>query len=394
MDFLNKSAKEIKTAFSDLRKRTEDLCAHIKPEDSVVQPAVFVSPPKWHLGHTSWFFEEFVLKAFGKNYRPYREDYDFLFNSYYNHAGDRVPRDQRGLMTRPTLSEVMDFRNNITEEVLKLLDELDSDHRVYHVLEIGMNHEEQHQELLAYDIKFILGHQVLSPEMETNFKQEKNSSSDGFVAMDEGIYEMGHLGEGFSFDNEHQAHKVFLHSYELSKGLVKNADYLEFIEDGAYENFALWHSDAWDFVNANGLEAPLYWHKPQEEWYHYRLNGWQLIDPNAPVEHISFYEAAAFAEWAGYRLPTEFEWEAASGKFDWGHLWEWTESAYLPYPGFKAAEGALGEYNGKFMVNQKVLRGASYATAPGHSRPTYRNFFHPDMRWHLAGIRLAKKQNL
>lgn len=394
MDFLHKSTREIKTAFANLRKRTEEICSPLKAEDAVVQPALFVSPPKWHLGHTSWFFEEFFLKKYASNYHLFNEDFSFLFNSYYNHAGDRVPREQRGLMTRPTLSEVLKFRKHVTEGVLRLLDELNEDHPAFKVLEIGMNHEEQHQELLAYDIKFILGHQVLFPEIAEEDSKGYAEKSEGFVSMAEGVYKIGHVSEGFSFDNEHQAHKVFLHSFELSRKLVSNADYLQFMEDGAYENFALWHSDAWDYIKTNGLEAPLYWHRADEQWYHYRLNGWKPLDPQSPVEHISYYEAAAFAEWAGYRLPTEFEWEAASGHFNWGQLWEWTESAYLPYPGFEAQAGALGEYNGKFMVNQKVMRGASYATAPGHSRPTYRNFFHPDMRWHLSGIRLAKKQHL
>lgn len=359
------------------------------PEDYSVQPVVDVSPPKWHLAHTTWFFEQFVLVKFKQDYKVFSDDFAYLFNSYYNNAGERVLRPNRGLMTRPTVDEVYKYRAYVTKHVSELLTQQPSQ-ELLELVEIGINHEEQHQELLAYDIKYILGHQPTFPSFENNFQLNEKNIPQEFIDIPEGIYTVGHQKDTFCFDNELGVHKVYLQPYTISNKLVTNTEFIEFIEAGGYKNFNLWHAEGWDWVQKNNIEAPHYWHKVNGKWMHYHYNGLQKAHPNQPVMHLSYYEAFAFAEWKGMRLPTEFEWEVASDKLNWGQLWEWTSSAYQPYPNFSKADGALGEYNGKFMVNQQVLRGASVATPLHHSRKTYRNFFHPHLRWMFSGIRLVK----
>ena len=376
--------------FQQVRERTETLCEPLSPEDMVVQVVPYASPPKWHLAHTTWFFEEMVLKKYLKDYKEFHADFGFLFNSYYNHVGQRTMRTERGNMTRPTISQVLRYRMHVNTHVQKLLDTTPSE-EVLQLIELGLNHEEQHQELLITDAKYTLGHNPLFPEYRENgsLVSQKNDEN-GFITVPEGIYEIGHKGDGFSFDNEHNHHKVFLPSYQISRALVTNADYLEFIKEGGYNDFRYWLDEGWSWVNENKVQAPLYWHFIDNEWYQYTLSGLHKIEPLDILSHISYYEANAFATWKGMRLPTEFEWEVAAENMQWGQRWEWTNSAYLPYPGFAISEGAIGEYNGKFMINQMVLRGASSATAPGHSRKTYRNFFHPHYQWQFSGIRLAK----
>jgi ergothioneine biosynthesis protein EgtB len=260
------------------------------------------------------------------------------------------------------------------------------------LLELGLNHEQQHQELLLTDIKFILGHNPLFPVYHDKFQEtESGAHKDGHIEIGEGIFEVGYSGKGFHFDNEEKCHKVHLETFQIAKNLVTNEEYLGFIKDGGYQNAKYWHSDGWTWLKEHDVSHPLYWHFIDDEWRRYSLSGLETISANDPVTHISFYEASAFAEWAGMRLPTEFEWEVASDQFDWGQRWEHTNSAYLPYPGFLKPEGAIGEYNGKFMINQMVLRGSSIATPKGHSRKTYRNFFHPHLQWQFSGIRLCKK---
>jgi ergothioneine biosynthesis protein EgtB len=386
---LERGTEVILEKFNTVRAASERLCQPLEREDFSLQPTEFVSPPKWHLAHTTWFFEQFILVPHQPGYEIYDEDFAYLFNSYYNNAGERVLRPNRGLMTRPTVDEVMQYRSYVTENIQELFSKI-MDDTLFSLLEIGINHEQQHQELLAYDIKYLLGNQPTFPAFRTAIQLKKEKHGQAFVSMEEGIYEIGHRGDGFCFDNELAAHKVYLQPYFISNRLVTNGEYIQFIEAGGYQDFNLWHAEGWDFVNAHHLEAPLYWHKINGTWHHYTYDGLQPVDPGLPVSHVSYYETFAYACWKGMRLPTEFEWEAAASHFPWGQLWEWTGSAYLPYPGFTKAPGALGEYNGKFMVNQHVLRGASIATPQGHSRPTYRNFFHPNMRWMFSGIRLAK----
>jgi ergothioneine biosynthesis protein EgtB len=374
--------------FKSCRDRSEELCSPLKTEDYSVQPIVDVSPPKWHLAHSTWFFEAFVLVPNCQGYSVYHDDFSFLFNSYYNNVGERVLRPERGLMTRPTVEEVYKYRRYVTAALLGYLETKPSTD-ILKIVELGINHEQQHQELLAYDIKYILGHQPTFPSFKTDMKIKKSSRSD-FIRMNEGIYEIGHEGNGFAFDNEESRHKVYLPPFEISSELVTNGEFIEFIEAGGYNDFNLWHAAGWDHIQKKGITSPLYWHKENGTWKYYDYSGLVEIDKDLPLMNISYYEAFAFAEWKGMRLPTEFEWEAASDKFKWGQLWEWTASAYQPYPGFKKASGALGEYNGKFMVNQMVLRGASFVTPKGHSRKTYRNFFHAQDRWQFSGIRLAR----
>src|SRR5690606_29425761 len=312
----------------------------------------------------------------------------YLFNSYYNHAGDRVLRPNRGLMSRPPVREVLDYRAYVTGKLAELLDGEPLSKEILDRIILGINHEEQHQELLAYDLKYILGNQPTFPVYGAGF-QTKPEQQGQFLRFDEGIYEIGFVGDGFCYDNELSRHRVFLEKFEISDALVTNGEFLEFIQAEGYQNFDYWLDEGLQFIKKEGINAPLYWHQKEGEWWNYTLQGFEKVNPDLPVQHVNFYEAMAFAAWKGCRLPTEFEWEAASSKLDWGQLWEWTNSAYLPYPGFQKVPGALGEYNGKFMVSQHVLRGASVATPADHSRSTYRNFFHPSSRWILSGIRLA-----
>jgi ergothioneine biosynthesis protein EgtB len=373
-----------------VRKHTEAICAPLQTEDYVVQPVVDVSPPKWHIGHTTWFFETFILKPYFMGYQEFNPDYNFVFNSYYETVGNRVIRTDRGNLSRPTVIEIMRYREYVDEAMANFLCEEPSP-EIKELLILGFNHEEQHQELLYTDIKYILGHNPLFPAYSLDYHSPKaKKTGDPFIKMEEGIYEIGYEGDGFCFDNELNRHKVYLNAYEISPDLVTNAEYLEFINAGGYQDFRHWHAEGWDWVKNNKVQSPLYWHLINGEWYNYNYHGLEPIEEKQPACHISYFEAYAYASWKGMRLPTEFEWEAAAPQFKWGKAWEWTESSYLPYPGFSKAPGAIGEYNGKFMVNQKVLRGASEVTPPGHERITYRNFFQTNLRWQFTGIRLAR----
>lgn len=350
-----------------------------------------VSPPKWHLGHTSWFFEEFILKPHKPGYQLFDKDFAFVFNSYYENVGKRVLRTDRGNLSRPGVARIYDFRHYVTDALIDFLSK-GIPEEIEKVLEIGIHHEKQHQELLITDIKFILGHNPLFPKYNDSFIENKTQNfNQEWIPIEEGIYEIGHKeSDGFSYDNESGRHKVYLRDYQISNKLVTNAEYLDFMESGGYKDFNLWHADGLDWIKTNKISRPMYWHKIDGDWYQYTLQGLEKLDLQAPLSHISYYEAFAYAQWKECRLPTEFEWESAQQHFPWGERWEWTESAYLPYPGYKKPPGAIGEYNGKFMVNQKVLRGASVATPKNHTRPTYRNFFQPNLRWQFTGIRLAK----
>jgi ergothioneine biosynthesis protein EgtB len=376
--------------FLETRKHTKTICEPLEIEDYVVQPIVDVSPPKWHLGHTTWFFEEFILKPHSKAYKIFDEDFSFVFNSYYETVGKRVVRSDRGNLSRPSVQKVFEYRAYVTQAMEELFESAQSK-ELYDLLEIGIHHEKQHQELLLTDIKYILGNNPLLPKYSDSFEEHPlENHQQEWISMEEGVYEIGHSSEDFCYDNELERHKVYLHSYDISNKLVTNAEYIQFISAGGYQKFDLWHAEGWDWVNSNQITAPLYWHDINGKWHHYSLKGLNKVDPDSPVTHISYFEAFAFAQWKGQRLPTEFEWEAAQQHFPWGKRWEWTESAYLPYPDYTKADGALGEYNGKFMVNQKVLRGGSVATPKKHTRLTYRNFFQTNLRWQFTGLRLAK----
>lgn len=376
--------------FIETRKHTETICLPLETEDYVVQPIADVSPPKWHLGHTTWFFEEFILKVYQPNYTVFNEDFSFVFNSYYETVGKRVIRANRGNMSRPSVQEVYNYRNYVTSALIALLETAENP-ELHQVLEIGIHHEKQHQELLLTDIKYILGNNPLLP-IYSNVFQEHSAEihTKEWITMEEGIYKIGHDCEDFCYDNELGRHKVYLNPYSISNNLVTNGEFIAFIEAGGYQKFDLWHAEGWDWVNKEKITAPLYWHNINGQWQHYTLNGLQEITSSTTLTHISYFEAFAYAQWKDCRLPTEFEWEVAQHLFPWGQRWEWTESAYLPYPNYQKADGALGEYNGKFMVNQKVLRGSSVATPKKHSRPTYRNFFQTNLRWQFTGLRLAK----
>lgn len=380
----------LSSLFLKTRAYTETLCKPLSIEDYVVQPIVDVSPPKWHLGHTTWFFEEFILKPHKPGYTIYNEAFAYVFNSYYESVGKRVVRTDRGNLSRPTVDKVYAYREHITSALEELLEQPISQ-EIEKLLTIGIHHEKQHQELLLTDIKYILGNNPLMPVYDDSFRESvPNKNSQKWIPIQEGIYTIGFQGNDFCYDNELGRHKVFLQNFEISNTLVTNREWLEFMTAGGYKKPLLWHAEGWDWVQKNNIYAPLYWHKVGEKWHNYTLQGFKEIDLQNPVTHISYYEAFAYAQWKGMRLPTEFEWEVASSKFNWGERWEWTESAYLPYPGYTKEEGALGEYNGKFMVNQKVLRGGSIATPPQHTRPTYRNFFQTDLRWQYTGLRLVK----
>lgn len=403
--------------FERCRELTEELCVPLQPEDFVVQPVADVSPPKWHLAHTTWFFENFLLKQ-TSNYQVFDKDYHFLFNSYYETEGERWIRSERGSLSRPWVNEIMAYRNYVNDHIKSHLNEKQLTTEELDVLEIGIHHEQQHQELLLYDIKHIFGVNPLFPVYRSDHSKEEGVNlSIKMLSVASGLYSIGYSGDEFHFDNEKGIHQVYLHDFEIMDRLVTNGEFLEFIASGAYEDFRFWLMEGFEWVKANQIKAPFYWIKEKNEWYHFTLSGKKPLNFNEPVAHLSYYEADAYAKWKGMRLPTEFEWEVACQKYEpqqpgesnflentsfrprvrqgdhtqfYGDLWEWTSSAYTPYPYYEAPKGALGEYNGKFMVNQMVLRGGSYATMSSHIRPTYRNFFHPQLRWQLTGLRLAR----
>jgi ergothioneine biosynthesis protein EgtB len=387
--------------YQAVRQLSREICKPLQTEDYVVQPVADTSPPKWHLGHSTWFFETFVLLPWLRDYQVFNEGYNFVFNSYYETVGARVIRTDRGNLSRPTVADVYRYREHVDAAMHTLLGGTVGRELAETVI-LGCHHEQQHQELLLSDIKYILGHNPLFPAYADGApglagvgpSASAAQRDDPWIGIGKGLYEIGYQPDGswdgFCFDNELTRHPEYLCDFKIASALVTNGEYMEFIREGCYHDFRYWHAEGWDWVKNNQVKSPLYWHHVDGEWYCYGLNGLSPLDLREPVCHVSFYEASAYAAWKGCRLPTEFEWEAAAGELNWGRRWEWTESAYLPYPGFRKAGGAIGEYNGKFMVNQKVLRGASDITPAGHSRPSYRNFFHPPLRWQYTGIRLAQ----
>lgn len=376
--------------YQRIRNQTTSFCAHLHIEDYSIQVAKFASPVKWHLAHTTWFFETFLLKASRPSYKVFDDSFSFLFNSYYNNLGDRIVPGNRGNLSRPATEKIYEYRNYVDTHISTLLQE-GTDQKTVDLIILGLNHEQQHQELLKMDVKYMFGSNPLYPvfHSETNLIDICEEPG-GMMKIASGIHTIGHAGDDFCFDNELGKHQVYIESFEINKSLVTNGEYLAFIEAGGYYDFNLWLDDGWSWINQEKIDAPLYWQKMGESWHYYTLSGLKKINLKAPVCHVSYFEACAFAAWKELRLPTEFEWEVASKEFSWGKRWEWTNSAYLPYPGFEQARGAVGEYNGKFMSNKMVLRGASVATPEKHSRRSYRNFFQLTDKWQFSGIRLAK----
>ncbi|MGH8262532.1 MAG: ergothioneine biosynthesis protein EgtB [Steroidobacteraceae bacterium] len=382
-------------AFRSVRAETERRAAALSPEDQIVQSMPDASPIKWHRAHTTWFFEQFVLEPHAPDYRVFDPRFSFLFNSYYVAAGPRHARPQRGLVTRPDGAEVAAYRGHVDAAVLKLLEATDDLATLAPMVEIGLHHEQQHQELMLTDILHAFAQNPTHPAYDRDWQwpspQHKLDRARELLA---GIHSVGHDSADFCFDNEQPAHQVLLQPVRLDRRLVGNAAWLEFITDGGYATPTLWLSEGWATLEAEGWQAPGYWQQIDGQWHSLTLGGLRPVDPDQPVCHVSYYEADAFARWCGKHLPTEAEWEVAarSGALDdaFGIVWQWTRSAYSPYPAYRAPAGALGEYNGKFMVNQMVLRGSSLATPAGHARPTYRNFFYPSARWQFSGLRLAE----
>ena len=426
-------SSELAARYFAVRRWTEQICEPLCIEDYVIQSTPDASPVKWHLAHTSWFFEIFILVPHLPDYIPFHPEFGVLFNSYYNAVGPRWPRVQRGVLSRPTVAEVYAYRVHVDQGMARLLepDKKDLLERVASTLVLGLNHEQQHQELILTDLKHALAGNPLYPAYRVptvkwggssiddgkRTLDSRSSPSTDWVAFPAGVYAIGHEGNGFAFDNESPRHNVYLNGFRMATGLVTNGEYMAFLEDGGYERPELWLSDGWTVRQGQGWTAPLYWDCTQDQWQVMTLGGLQALDPREPVCHVSFYEADAYARWIGARLPLETEWEVAatapiaghfleSERFHpaaqrapddsgpllrlYGDVWQWTGSPYVGYPGYTPPTGALGEYNGKFMCNQMVLRGASCVTPRSHARRTYRNFFPPDARWQFSGFRLAR----
>ena len=412
---------DLAARFCSVRQQTETLCEPLTPEDMMVQSCPEASPAKWHLAHTTWFFETFLLSEFLPGYRPFHADFIWLFNSYYNTVSDQPLKKLRGSFSRPSLAEILDYRRHVEEGMTRLIESGISED-VRRSVVLGLHHEQQHQELLAYDIKNAFWSNPLHPAYRAGQLPASSPAALRWVENEGGLVEIGYGGDGFCFDNEQPRHKVFLEPFELGSRLVTCGEYLEFIADGGYQRAELWLSEGWDTVKAQEWKAPLYWFQQEENWRVFTLRGAASLQAlrDTPVCHVSYFEADAFARWAGKQLPTEMEWESSAATLPdgseaegnllesgflhpvgagagdgllqmFGDVWEWTASAYLGYPGFSALPGALGEYNGKFMCNQMVLRGGSAVTPASHIRSTYRNFFSPATRWQFSGIRLANR---
>jgi ergothioneine biosynthesis protein EgtB len=396
---LDETRARWREAFRRVRTETEARAAHLSAEDQIVQSMADASPTKWHRAHVTWFFEQFLLVPHDPSYKNFDERFPFLFNSYYVAAGPRHARPQRGLITRPNGEDVAGYRAHVDKAVDRLIETVPAADasRVFEILEIGLHHEQQHQELLVTDILHAFAQNPTDPAYDPNWRLPDTAPGPrgAFVDVPAGIRQVGYDGgSGFCFDNETPPHDELIAEVRIAGHLVTNAEWLEFIAAGGYTTPSLWLSDGWAAVQAEGWQGPGYWRQKDGDWHAMTLAGLKPVDPSAPVLHISYYEADAFARFAGKHLPNEFEWEVAARENviadAFGIAWQWTRSAYLPYPGYRAAEGALGEYNGKFMVNQMVLRGSSLATPEGHARPSYRNFFYPPARWQFTGLRLAE----
>jgi ergothioneine biosynthesis protein EgtB len=402
-----------------IRQGTRALAAPLSAEDCAIQSMADASPVKWHLAHTTWFFETFVLEPHYRSYRAFEPAYRVLFNSYYNTVGDRHPRPERGMLSRPGLEEVLAYRRYVDKAMLVLLAEEQPPAQVAWLIELGLNHEQQHQELILTDVKHLLSRNPLKPAYRKQWPLTPiRAQEPRWIAFEGGVHHIGHSGPGFCFDNETPVHRVWLNAFQISSQPVTNGDFIEFINDGGYQRPELWLSAGWDAVTAYGWRAPQYWESHDGQWHSFTLHGLVPVDPHTPVCHLSFFEAEAFARWSNARLPTEMEWEIAAGRAvragnflesgalhplalreappegmlaqAFGDVWEWTRSDYGPYPGFRLAAGAVGEYNGKFMSGQYVLRGGSCVTPSTHIRPSYRNFFPPTARWQFSGVRLAR----
>jgi len=386
----------LRDAFRTVRAETERRAAPLSPEDQMVQSMADASPTKWHRAHTTWFFEQFLLAPHLPGYPLFDQRFAYLFNSYYVAAGPRHARPRRGLLTRPSAADVAAYRAHVDAAVERLI--RDADARTFAaiapLIELGLNHEQQHQELLLTDILHAFAQNPLSPAYNANWRAPAAAAERGYAEIAEDVQTIGYSGERFHFDNEGPAHRELVGPANIARALVTNGEWLEFMDDGGYTRPELWLSDGWATVAAEGWTAPGYWQEIDGQWFALTLAGLKPVDPAAPVVHVSYYEADAFARWAGKCLPSEAEWEVAARGGDigdaFGIVWQWTRSSYSPYPGYVAPEGAIGEYNGKFMVNQMVLRGSSHATPDGHSRVTYRNFFYPPSRWQFTGLRLAE----
>ncbi|WP_254070544.1 ergothioneine biosynthesis protein EgtB [Acidisphaera sp. L21] len=378
-------------AFLAVRRHTEAICSNLTPEDQCIQSMPDASPAKWHRAHTTWFFEQFILAPHMDGYKTFSPEFSYLFNSYYETVGARHPRFARGMITRPSTDHVTEYRAHVDAAMAEFIG---SGRASSALLALGLQHEQQHQELMMTDVLHAFAQNPLAPAMIPAWCPPSPSTlADEFIVFEGGIVNIGHDSQRFAFDNEGPSHRSLLAPYRLANRLVRNRAWLAFIAAGGYTTPTLWMSEGWAAAQENGWNAPLYWRKTDDRWTVFTPGGERPIDLDEPVRHVSWYEADAFARWSDARLPTEFEWEAASEDpritEREGHVWQWTASAYLPYPGFRPVAGAIGEYNGKFMINQMVLRGGSMATPPGHTRPTYRNFFHPDRRWQFTGLRLA-----